>query len=294
MYERILVPLDGSGLAEQVLSSVSELARVFDSEAILVGVCESGESQEREACRLYIDNKSGELKAGMKPSAAKFKTVVLVGKSADQILTFAEKNDVNLIVMTSHGRSGIAPWSLGSTARKVLHKVGVPLIIVRARETPQKSDEAGLFSRILVLLDGSERGEKPLPYIAELAKRLKPEVILFRVVEPGMQVHSVGGAEYIPFKDIDIDSMKAKAKKYLEETSSKLAGTKAIIRCEVRVGDAAKEIIKFARKADCSLIAMASHGHSGIEVWIHGSVTSKVLEASNKSVWLIPALETSG
>ena len=71
---------------------------------------------------------------------------------------------------------------------------------------------------------------------------------------------------------------------------SLLAGTKAIVRREVRVGDCAREIIKFASEMECSLIAMASHGHSGLEVWIYGSVTHKILHASDQSVWFVLSL----
>lgn len=289
MYERILVPLDGSKLAEQVFPYVAELAGAFGSEVVLVGVCEPEESEDGQACRLYINNEAGQLRKSMEGSAANVRTVVLAGKAAEQILGYAEKNDINLIIISSHGRSGIAPWSLGSTASKVLHRVGVPVIIVRAKETPEGSVKGGLFSRILVPLDGSERSAAVLPYVTELAKNLECEVILLQVVEPGKHVHTIGGLEYIPFKDRDIDSVKKIAQKYLDGVSSKLAGTKATIRCEVRVGDGAREIIKFTAETDCRLIAMASHGRSGIEAWIYGSVTYKILQAGEQSVMFVPS-----
>ena len=289
MFNRILVPLDGSQLAKQVLPPVVELARAFDSEVVSVGVCESEESDSGQACRLYLNNEAEQLRNSMKGSAANVRVVVLEGKPAEQIISYAEKNDISLIIILSHGHSGIAPWSLGSTVRKVLHRVGIPLIIVRAREVPEEPVRIGLFSRILVPLDGSERGEAALPYVVELTKQLASEVILLRVVEPGKHVHTIGGLEYIPFKDQDMDSVQANAQKFLGEVSSKLAGTKATTRSEVRVGDGAREIIKVAAETGCGLIAMASHGHSGIEAWVHGSVTSKILHASNQSVWLVPS-----
>ncbi len=287
MYERILVPLDGSNLAKQVFPSVVELARVFGSEVVLVGVCEAEESEEGQACRLYINNEAEQLRNSMAGSAASVRTVVLSGRPAEQIIGYAEKNDISLIIISSHGRSGIAPWSLGSTVYRVLHRVGVPLIIIRARETPEESAKDGPFSRILMPLDGSEGGEVALPYVVELTRRLESEVVLLRIVEPGRHVHSVRGLEFIPYKDQDADTLKMDAQKYLEEVGSALAGTKAIVRCEVRVGDCAREIIKFASEMECSLIAMASHGHSGFEVWIYGSVTHKILHASEQSVWLV-------
>ena len=88
MYQRILVPLDGSKLAEQVFPPVAELARAFDSEAVLVEVCEPEESEYGQACRLYINNEAEKLKNDLKGSAAEVKTTILEGKAAEQILSY--------------------------------------------------------------------------------------------------------------------------------------------------------------------------------------------------------------
>ena len=292
MYERILVPLDGSKFAEQVFPPVAELARAFGSEVVLVEVCEPEESEYGQACRLYINNEAEQLRNNMTGSAASVRTAVLEGKAAEQILVYAEKNDISLIIISSHGRSGIAPWSLGGTASRVLHRVGVPLIIVRAKETPEESDKVGLFSRILVPLDGSERGATVLPYVVELTKKLESQVTLLQVIEPGKHVHTIGGLDYIPYKDRDIDKVETSAQRYLDEVSSKFAKTKATVRSEVRVGDSAREIIKLATEKGYSLIAMSSHGYSGIEAWVHGSVTGKILQVSKQSFMFVPSLGT--
>jgi len=292
MYERILVPLDGSKFAEQVFPPVAELARAFDSEVVLVEVCEPEESEYGQACRLYINNKAEQLRNSMVGSAASVTTTVLEGKPAEQILDYAEKSNISIIIISSHGRSGIAPWSLGGTASKVLHRVGVPLIIVRAKETPEESDKVGLFSRILVPLDGSERSAAVLPYVTELTKKLEPEVTLLRVIEPGKHVHTIGGLGYVLYKDRDVNLVKTNTQRYLDEVSSKFAGTKATVRSEIRVGDSAREIIKLATEKDYSLIAMSSHGRAGIEAWAHGSVTGKILQASKQSFMFVPSVGT--
>ena len=292
MYERILVPLDGSKLAEQVFPPVVELARVFGSEVVLVEVCETEESEYGQACRLYINNEAEQLRNNMVGSAASVRTIVLEGKAAEQILAYAEKSDVSLVMLSSHGRSGIAPWSLGGTANKVLHRVGVPLIIVRAKETPEESDKVGLFSRILVPLDGSERSAAVLPYVVELTKKLESGVTLLRVVETGKHVHTIGGLNYIPYKDQDIDKAKTSAQRYLDNVNSKLTGAKATVKSEVRVGDSAREIIKLASEIGCSLIAMSSHGYSSIKAWVYGSVTGKILQVNKLSFLFVPSLGT--
>ena len=290
MYERILVPLDGSKLAEQVFPMVVELAKTFGSEVVLVEVCEPEESEYGQTCQLYINNEAEQLRKRLTGSAANVKTVVLSGKAAEQILNYAEKNSVSLIAISSHGRSGIAPWSLGGTANKVLQRVGIPLIVVRAKEMTDGPAQAGLFNHVLIPLDGSERSATVLPYVTELAKKLKCEVTLLQVVEPGKHVHTIGGLDYIPYKDRDINSAKANAQRYLDEISSKFTGTKAIVKAEVRIGDSAREITRLAAETVPGLIAMSSHGHSGFEFWPHGSVTDKILQTSKQSFMFVPSL----
>ena len=85
------------------------------------------------------------------------------------------------------------------------------------------------------------------------------------------------------------NTARKQAQQYLDKLSAGFAGTRAVVRSEVRVGDSAQEIIKFAEETGCGMIAMSSHGHSGIESWVYGSVTYKVLYAGSQSVMLIPA-----
>ena len=292
MFEKILAPMDGSKLAEQVIPHVGELAQAFNSEVILISVCEPEETESGQACRMYIYTEADILKELTVGSGAKIKTKVVTGKADKTILGYAETQDIDLVVMTSHGRSGIMPWSLGSTVTKVLHKVGVPLIVIRAKETLTEQDKSGLFHRVLIPLDGSERAEKVLPYVAEIAKKIDSEIILVQVVEAGRHVHSVGGINYVRFRDQDVKRMKDKAMDYLRKVSTQFAGTRAKVSYEVREGNSAQEIIKLANEKGCSLIALSSHGHSGIEAWLVGSVTYKIMQASNRSVLFVPALET--
>ena len=288
MFEKILVPLDGSKFAEQVFPPVVELATAFGSEVILVEVCEPEETEFGKACRLYINNEAEKLQTDLEGSAAKIRTTVLEGKASEQILSYAEQSDISLIMISSHGRSGLAPWSLGGTASKVLHKVGVPLIIVRAKENSEESTKVKLFSHILIPLAGSEISEAILPYAAEISKKMESDITLLQVVETVKHVHSIGGLDFIPYKDRDVNLVKTNAQGYLDGISAKFAGTRASIKTEVRVGDSAREIIRLAVERDYSLIAMSSHGRAGVEAWAHGSVTGKILQAGKQSFMFVP------
>ncbi len=285
MFNRILVPLDGSKLAEQVFPPVMELARAFGSQIVIVGVCDPEDKEEERACQLYTDNQAKQLEISFAGSSATSKTAVLVGKPAEQVIRYAQANDIDLVVMTSHGRSGIMPW-LGGTVLKTLRKAAVPLIVVRAKEPVE---EVRLFDRIVIPLDGSSSSAVVLPYIVEVAKKLPCDILPIRVTEPGRHVRTIGGLDYIRFDERDVNSTNVIASQYLDEVCAELTGTEAKVSCEVRVGDAAHEILKFADEKKCTLLAMSSHGRSGLEEWAMGSVSSKVMDLSKQSVLLVPS-----
>ena len=286
MFEKILVPLDGSVLAEQALPYVIELASAFGSEVTLIGVCEPEEIDQGDICRLTIGNKAREIEKILAPSGNIVKAVVLEGKPAPQITDYAEKNKIGLITLTSHGRSGLAPWSLGGTVQKILRlESPIPLMLVKSQEAGTKRD--GLFQRILLPLDSSKQGEVTIPFVVELARKFETEVILCRIIEDGRHVHSVGGLQYVRFLDQDKNIAASKAKDYLSGVSAHFTGTKAKLIYEVRQGDSAREILKIAEEQKECLVAMASHGHSGIDVWTFGSVTYKIVQSTNKPLLLV-------
>jgi nucleotide-binding universal stress UspA family protein len=290
MFRKILVPLDGSRLSEQVLPHAAALAQAFGSDVIVVGVCEPEESEQRHACEANIYSLSDRFKRYLGTDASvAVEEVVLLGKPAQEIIRYAESNDVTLIVMASHGRSGLAPWSLGSTVDHVIRRLRYPMLVVRAKEIPEDAGGVGLFRRILTPLDGSERGEAVLPYVQVLTNKLGAEVVLFQAVAHGKHVHSVGGLDYVRFEDHEVGAMRERAREYLAGIRDRISETGDRIRVEVRDGSPATEIVNYADEADCPLVAMSTHGHSFLERWVYGSNTYKVLQASSKSVLLVPS-----
>ena len=294
MFKRILVPLDGSKLAELALPYAEELAGALSSEIAVIFVCDVAHCQHRYEHQVYVDRIAQQVGAHIEEKGAKttVKPVVLDGHPATAIIDYADKNDISLIVMTTHGRSGIMPWAMGSIASKVLYGVNIPVLLVRASvPAPAGGKEGQILNRILVPLDGSEVGEAALPSVRELAEKLKVEVSLFQVIPPGQHVHTVGGLNYFLFSEQQVESMKARAKQYLEGVSGRFTGTRATVRSELKLGDPAAEIIKFAAETDISLVAMATHGYSGNKQWTFGSVTHKVLHSGNTPLLLVRAPE---
>ena len=164
----------------------------------------------------------------------------------------------------------------------------MPLLLIKTREVPDEHD--GLFNCILLPVDGSEAGEAAIPYVVELTRQFDAEVLLIRVVEEGRHVHTVGGLQYIPYYDQDIKTSKENADKYLAAIAARFAGTKASLVPEIRTGDVAREILKIAQERGNCLIAMSSHGHSGINAWVFGSITDKIVQASRRPILLVRAL----
>jgi nucleotide-binding universal stress UspA family protein len=289
MWQKILVPLDGSDLAELALPYAEELAIAFNSEVVLVHVSESVESEYQHMHQLYIEDVAGQMKKGLK----RVSPVVISGKPAEEILSYDEKNNIGLVVMTSYGSSGKTDWAAGGIATKVLHDSRVPLLLVKVAKPSRKAPPKRLLSRVLLPLDGSEAGEAAVVYVAELMSRLELEVILFGVIPTGQHVRSVGGLDFILYPEQQLEIFKKEASEYLNKVYRKLKRRKGEVKIELKVsdkaGDIAQEIIDYAQEKKVSLIAISSHGHSGIERWVFGSTANKVVQDSKTAVLVVRA-----
>ena len=295
MYEKILVPLDGSQLAEVALPYAEELAGRLDSEIILIYVSESAENPNYYMYQLYIQQiveatKHAAEKYHGKPEgkSIKVESAILVGHPAEEIVDYADKEDIGLIVIATHGRSGIKRWALGSVADKVMRSATQPVALIRAKGARPDVREKGVLNKALVPLDGSKESEAVIPYIEELASKLKAEVVLFQVVAQAYQIYPAGDpGVQVPFTEEQMKPLKASAEKYLEEVVSRLKGRGVTTRFEVRIGDAAEEIINLADELRTDLVAMSTHGQSGVRRWNYGSVADKVLHAGNTPLLLV-------
>ena len=144
--------------------------------------------------------------------------------------------------------------------------------------------------RILVPLDGSELARAVIPYIEELASKLQAEVILFQTMEPAYDIYDAGdGAVAVPYTKEEMEPLKGNAKEYLENIGSLLKEKGITTTSEVRVGKAADEIVKLADEIHADIVAMSTHGRSGISRWVFGSVADKVLRGANTPVLLVRA-----
>jgi nucleotide-binding universal stress UspA family protein len=288
MYNCILVPLDGSTTAEQALPYARwlaesfrisiELLAVVDTEAFTAAVSidrahSATIMQEEEIGRAknYLDSISRRL------PGLTVKSFVKRGYAAEIIVEEAEKDKNILITMATHGRSGLKRWLLGSTAEKIVRGARNPVFLVRANEKAENRNVVG-FKTVIVPLDGSEVAESILPSVVDLAKALNLDVVLMRSFSVPASLY-VGDEGYYPI-DIEQDGkqFEAEARAYLTKKQDELTGPgMGNVATICPEGYAADEITTLSQRTPGAMIAMCTHGRSGISRWAMGSVTETVV-----------------
>ena len=307
MYKKMLVPLDGSALAEVVFTYAKELAGRLGVEAILLNISTTEEHEFMPMHRAYIEQaaeivgrqaievqrKTG-IKAGSKP--AKVRGELIEGYPPEEILRYAEENAIDFILMATHGSSGLKRWTMGSVADKVMRASKTPVFLVRAGITDEIAYDKWPKVTIVAPLDGSERAEAVLPHVETLAKQRDAEsveVVLLRVCEPPVTPsYYVSELPEVPLNwgdYIQQETIKSKqlANKYLAGIEKRFKNIGVSIRSEVLVGKAADEIVDYVKKNPFNIVVMATHGRSGLSRWIYGSVTDNVLQEVAGPVFLI-------
>jgi nucleotide-binding universal stress UspA family protein len=296
MYKKILIPLDGSNLAEAPLSYAAWLALKTNVEFILLNVY-----SEKIAPRDYYLRETGQLlalrshqhKGGQLPPVVR--EISIQGDPATEILKCADNNNVDLIMMSTHGHSGVKHWLLGSVADRVVHYSNRPVWLIKSFEIGEKID----YDRtILVLLDGSNLAEQILPYAADHASLSGGELVLLSVCEPPATIPEVT-YHLIPHKyppqwplqwgnyiKEEAERREKACRLYLEQNIVKYNSNKYKVRYEYRFGDASSEITKYLEANSVDLVAMTTRGRSGIARRILGNVAEKVL-ATSKSPLLV-------
>ena len=291
MYDRILVPLDGSGPAEMALPYAIEIAARAGSTLVLMSVCETPGSETERLYRTYLEQARtrviSRLQEGDTEKHASVRTEVHSGKPADELLGYSEQYNAGLIIMASRGRSGKSEWPLGNIAAKMLRATRVPVLLIRtpAAETAIRKKE--LIKKILLPLDGSRLGESALPAAEDLAELMGAELGLLHVMQSMYPLTIMEGTMLQKPVREDDETTRADAKAYLAAAAGRLRNKTLTLSTDVVSGQPADWIVKYAEFNQVDLIAMATHGRSGIGRWAFGSVTDKVLHAGNMPVLVV-------
>lgn len=300
MYTRMLIPLDGSKLAENVLPYARALAGALDLRIELLSVVDTMDFARTTHAGHVRDFdpiieaavREGEqyLEGVARSFTGRTVTCVVEKGQADQIIIEKAAGDKEtLIGMATRGRSGIHRWLMGSVAEKVLRGATNPLLLVRGDEEG-KSDGAATLKSIVVPLDGSKLAETVLPRAVDLAKKLGLEIVLTRAYQIPLSSYGVADAAYIPNPNALMNVVKEEAGAYLETKVNELRqnGIEKVSSI-LLLGSGADEIIDLARTTPDNLIAMCTHGRSGVKRWALGSVTEKVVRHSGDPVLVVRA-----
>jgi nucleotide-binding universal stress UspA family protein len=312
--QTILVPLDGSRLAEQVLPHVEMLAPLLKASVCLLhvvpqsahitmvgdtilgffGIDEPPERYDVREQRVWeIERQRAE--RYLKPHAERLRaagldvaTAVRLGSPPETIVEAATHWHANFIAMATHGASGLGRWALGSVTDKVVQATTTPVLVVRGTESARAAPQAP--RRILVPLDGSSLAKQALPIAGGLAMHSPAELILlhvvalaeldteFRLLEPSTSqpdTITLGACEQAA-RDLEACALNLRREQ--------IAATPVVV-----VDHTAEAIVHEAALREVDLIVMATHGYGGLKRWALGSIADKVLHATTTPLVLVRA-----
>ena len=212
---------------------------------------------------------------------------VRVGPAAEAIVEAAHGQDVKMIVMATHGYSGIKRWALGSVADKVIHATSTPVFIVRT--DPPASEPT--LRRIMVPLDGSELAWQALPLATELAKAAVAELLLVQAIPTTIEAFPGFPSRGRPIPQLAdvLEGRRDQPENELGAQADELRAHGVSVSTQVVQGHAAEVLVDEAARRRVDLIVMATHGYSGIKRWALGSIADKVLHATTTPLLLVRA-----
>jgi nucleotide-binding universal stress UspA family protein len=304
MFERILIPLDGSPRAELILGQVPRILRREDSEILLLRVVgdhpelrreDAAEliRAEREEAQRYIHDVVRRIALrGVKVHGRVVEgpPAEAVLDQADVILDQADAEGATMIAMSTHGRTGLSRWVMGSIAEKVARGSAVPVLLVRSfRSTPRGDLEPSTaeelrFRKILVPTDGSPASSAIVTPAEKFAQLCDSEVVVLHAELPVARQGSteLGTLPLTRPTPSERDPVTAPLAERFRHAG---------LRVERRtvLGDPAGEILDLSQAAGIDLIAMATHGRSGFSRWMLGSVAERVLRHAGVPLLLVKA-----
>lgn len=295
-YRKILIPLDGSALAEHVLDHVAWLATPAETEVVLVSAIETWRyamagtefawsdilTPIREGAVEYIAAQCRRLQE----ASYQVTTRVVDGDAAQVILDLAQTDGADLIAMSTHGRSGFVRWTLGSVAERVIHGARIPVFLVRETTEPRQRK----LQKILLPLDGSPIAEQALPEAQALAQANDAHILLLQVIQK-----LDDESQRLLFKDeaaakVTFGEWRARAESYLAGQSRQLDAAGVASDYRVVVDNPDRAICALTKGNGVDLIVMGTHGRTGVKRWVYGSIANKVLRGASCPLLLVHTL----
>jgi nucleotide-binding universal stress UspA family protein len=295
MLNTILVPLDGSELAERALAPALGLVKHGGGKLILVRAATThgipGPDQADEQVRViteaeeYLKTMALELKG----RGVTAETGVPYGPAAEGILDEIRLRRPDLVVMATHGRSGLGRWLYGSVAEAVLGRSTTPILLTRAWHAEQPARSAAEYERLIVPLDGSTFAEAALPLATELAATIGAELVLLRVIFPPQEARYGENGRVLSYIDQELESLQTDANRYLAQIERRIREQYPTVRTmiDVRLGLPVDGIVSASERAGATMVVMATHGRTGLSRLFLGSVAGAVLRTGEVPLLLI-------
>jgi len=307
MFDRILLPLDISEMPEIVVPYAEELAGKFASEIILYYVRAKDHEELKNLTLDHLDRVAVTIKQHILNNEKKGITIttkIAQGEPAQSICQLVNNNKIDLIILPAVSASGLKVGRmLGSVTDHVCHTVPIPVLLIKPHHA-QLTTKRKLVNNILIPLDGSELSKLSLPVGEEIAAKLKIPIMLFemaQMVYPSENSSYMYGTNYVKVNDRDKQVIESNYAQANEAEERRVQAELISIESELREKglsvdhritsgiDAAKEIAQTSKEVGADLIVMSTHGRSGLDRWVMGSVAEKVLRYGDVPLLLINA-----
>ena len=301
MFDPILVPLDGSLLAECVLPHVVAIARAFDAKVILLRVLEKNRANgsvqlfdlvnwqiKKTEAKLYLEK----IRERLIKSRLRIEATVLEGLVAESITEFAHSHGVKLIILSSHGRSGLSQWGISSVTQKIIFSAPTSVLIIRANQPAASGSIERQYTRIMVPLDGSLRAENVLPMVTLLARFHQSQIHIVHVVKtPEIARQMPLVREEVELSDRIVALNREEAIRYLDQVRQQSPLDAIDVQtCLLTSDNAAAALHELAEKENIDIVALSAHGYSGNDQWPYGSMTNNFILYSKMPLLIVQDL----
>ena len=282
MYKKMVVLLDGSELAEVVFHYAQELSGRLHIDVDLLHICRPQAVAQLPMCRAYVEQKAEELCTKAEEVRARYskdavqqcvvaRGNVAVGYPAEEILKYIDDNDIDLVMMSTHGSSGVKTWDLGEVANKVIHASRIPVWLVPTALREEIIADNLPARSLVVPLSGSKESSAAIPHAVSLiTHRGEGELVLLHVVEmPTMSVTRETSE--------DVKRQRGEMKEYLEKLAQPIRESGVEVRTVVLVGSPAAQIINYLKANPTQLLAMATSRKGRLSRMVFGNVTENII-----------------
>jgi nucleotide-binding universal stress UspA family protein len=301
MFNHILVPVDGSALAECVLPHVQAVATATNARVMLLHALEYPQEggnihaidplewhlKKKEAAS-YLERITDQLRnAGLT-----VESIILEGAPAECVIDFATSHDIDLIVLSTHGRSGLSGWNMSSVVQKIVQRSYKSTLLVRAYKPASQEFTSSHYRRLFVGLDCSARAEYVLPLAISLAEFFGAQLVLGTIIQRPRML------QRFPLSESDtemVNGVIAKneqaASHYFDQLHSQLALEKVDLQTRLVVSDhPISALHDLVEQEQADLVLLVAHGHGGEGRWPYGSVASSFIHHGTTALLIMQDL----